>query len=120
MKRIEKMESCIEQLKEFLAGPLHNVWLGDSHLQVYVRKGRRYLEGDKLIHMLDIANISATEPGKGIGTAFIREAHVINPFSITYIESILNDQFLDHLLREGWILAERCNPPCVYLKKTSS
>lgn len=111
------MSTCIEQLKEFLAGPMHNIWLGDADLQVYVRKGRRYLGGDKLVHVRDIANISATEPGKGIGTSFIREAHALNPFPITYIESILNESFLNHLLRDGWLLVKRHEPPCVYKEK---
>jgi hypothetical protein len=110
--------TCIKQLQTFFEASTRNIWLEDKQLHVYVRKGRRYLEKDtrEIVSTLDIASIEVCKPGKGIGTLFINEAHKINPFFGTYIESILNDKFLRHLLTKGWISVEGSTPPCVYKK----
>jgi hypothetical protein len=94
-------DKCLRLLIKFLDSNERNSWLCSKGLQVYVRKSKRLFRG-RLVPVLDIASICATPPGKGVGTRFMEEANRINPYKITFVESVLNELFQGWLLRNGW------------------
>jgi hypothetical protein len=113
-----KEKSCRVQLYTFLKQAYKNKWIYDDKMKVYIRKGYHCINNN-LFKTLDIASIEVFITGNGIGTSFIDIAHAINPFEATYIESVLNERFLKHLLKDNWILQENSIPPSVYkLKET--
>lgn len=115
-----EIDSFFRELKEFLSRTSRNAWLHSENdiIQVYVRKAFHRV-GDDMPKTLDIANIKVDEltQGKGIGTAVVDGIHAINPFPVTFIESILNTSFYDHLKKQGWLDVPNSNPPCVYKRK---
>ncbi len=111
-----KEKSCRVQLYAFLKQAYRNKWIHDDKMKVYIRKGYHCIN-NKFSKTLDIASIEVFIPGNGIGTSFINIAHTINSFEATYIESVLNEKFLKHLLKNNWILQENSIPPSVYKLK---
>lgn len=110
-------ETCLEQLRKFIAqaGLRHrSLWLGDETLEVYVRYSKRGLNGE-LVEALDIATITATPTGQGIGTRFITAAHELNPWPMTFVENSLNEHLTAWLERNGWL--PHTTPYCYYKLK---
>lgn len=92
-------------LDEFLAGRFPNQYVyGEDIISVYVRKGHHAISG-VVLECLDIASITIADPFQcqGIGFKVIDHMHKVNPFRVTYIESILTDRFHERLLAENWI-----------------
>ena len=114
----EKMTIEIDNLQKFLKGNLRNIWINTAKLNVYVRKGYHYINGE-LLKTLDIANISVNESykRKGLGMKFIKDAYKINPFKVTYIENVLNSNFSKKLCEDDWLIVKDANPIC-YFKKS--
>lgn len=83
---------------------------------LYVRMGRRHLDRVTYSNVLDIANVTASNPGNG---AFTRLAEELHGRGITlYVESVLNERFCAKLLRMGFTQREGCLPPSFYLLAT--
>lgn len=93
-----------QQLDEFIAGPIPNQYVyGEDVISVYTRKGTHAIDG-AIFDCLDIARITIAErfQCQGIGFKVIDHMHRINPFRVTYIESVLTDRFYDRLIAEHW------------------
>lgn len=114
MKVLKKFR---EEFLKFLQGPYRNIYVTSGRsISVYTRKGVHRISGETR-KTLDIANITVARPGKGLGMATIALMHKINPFEVTYIESILNEGFAKRLLRDGWLPVPEANPISVYREK---
>jgi hypothetical protein len=114
-----KKKNCLEQLIDFFKSNQRNKWLEDKDMKVYVRKSKRLLPKEKnLIETLDIATIEAIKPGKGHGTKFIKAAHEINPFQMTFIENVLTPRFVRWFEKDGWTMfpSENMVPCFIKLK----
>ena len=120
MKINEVIDNDIARFKKeflaFMASSKSNTWINNKSMEVYVRKAHHSFN-DTLIRTLDIANINIKNPGQGTGMHIINWMHSVNPFPITFIESIQNKKFYEHLIREGWIEKPNSIPPCVYKEK---
>lgn len=123
MKISDILRNDVEELKQdfqvFIVGTTRNKWLeGQDTIKVYVRKGHRLING-AVVKTLDIATIEVNPDlqGRGIGMHVINWMHENNPFNVTFIESILNDNLYATLKREGWIDVPNSNPPSVYKQK---
>lgn len=80
---------------------------------LYVRMGKRYLDGKTHDNVLDIANVTASKPGNGAFTRLVEELHARGiPI---YVESVLNDRFALKLPRMGFTVRDGLQPPCFYL-----
>lgn len=114
------IESFFANFEKFLASKVRNQYIGsdDEVISVYARKGHHYV-GDSVQLTLDIARIEIDpkSQGKGIGTAIVNGVHGLNPFPVTFIESILNTQFYNRLKKQDWLDVENSNPPSVYKVK---
>jgi hypothetical protein len=78
--------------------------------QLYVRKARRYLDGE-MIEVLDIARIEAETPGSG---AFTRLSERLLAKGINlFVESVQNPRFEKKLLKLGF-LPLKTHPFCYY------
>lgn len=102
-------------LDYFLADPhSRNAYVEEPGFDdLYVRKGRRYLAGETYDRVVDLANITATNPGMGALTTLITRLHAKG--ENLYVESILNDRLVNKLYRMGFIRREGVEPPCMYL-----
>ena len=94
-------------LSEFLActdGPA-NQWIRERHMSVYVRKGRRYLEGQTM-DCLDIGTVTVDERhrGKGHFTKFLLrfEQEASRLRRLVYVESILEPRLVPFLIKRGY------------------
>jgi hypothetical protein len=78
---------------DFLGIPeIHNAWLRENGLQLYVRKSLPY-KG-----LIELANVNAEKMGKGAFTAFLdRIEHL--PLKV---ENVISDRFADFFRRRGW------------------
>jgi hypothetical protein len=90
-------------------------WLYGDDMEVYVRRSVPRLLNDRTRRQtLDIANVTVYNRGQGIFTAFLTEVHAINPWGVTYVESVLDERFGNFLLKQGFILHEGTLPPSYY------
>ncbi len=111
------IETFFVNFNKWLASSSRNQFInsGDDKILLYVRKAYHAVDG-KIFNTLDIARIEIDDKwqGKGIGKTIIDGIHGMNPFDITFIESILNPNFYTWLKRDGWLDIPNSNPPCVY------
>ena len=114
------LPSFFENFKQFLQKKVRNefVYSSDQSIHVYARKGIHLING-KQEQTLDIARIEVDDAlqGRGIGTAMINGIHDLNPFKITYVENLLNEQLYARLKKQGWLDVNNSLPPCVYKSK---
>lgn len=68
----------------------------------YVRVTRRYVKGRMYEPVLDLANIEAESPGKGVFTALVARLRKDWPTLSLYVESVLNPRFEKKLLEMGF------------------
>ena len=114
IKALNKFQS---ELAKFLSSNMRNIYVTSGRsISVYTRKGIHLING-KRRNTLDIANISISRRGKGLGMAVVNLMHQVNPFEATYVESILNERFGKRLLKEGWLVVKEANPLTVYKDK---
>lgn len=112
---------CLDLLQNFIdsvdvtSRMPRSQWLMVPGLDVYVRRGFHLIEGD-LTACLDLASLNATPMRKGIGTRFITAAHEMNPWRVTYIESVLNPHLVRWLDRNDWMRIESMAPSYYKLK----
>ena len=84
-------------LDEFLAQG-KNAWPKNSWVKepgfknLYVRISKRSLEG-RLRPMIDLADITASRPGKGTFTRLVERLRVQYPMMGIYVESVLEPRF---------------------------
>ena len=80
-----------KEIDKFLSSNLHNMWVDDGVIFIYVRKSKRYVE-KSTIDFFDIANVTVNEAyqNKGVFTNFIKEFILRYPTKNIYVESILN------------------------------
>lgn len=113
------IEECRAKITEFLQGRERNTYLYiDGIASVYVRKGHHLIEKN-MLSTFDIGSINVYEPGQGTGTIIIELIHEMNPYDVTFIESLLNTRLHSRLLLSGWKNVAGSNPPCVY-KRTQN
>lgn len=113
----DAFSSFKQELQDFFNGEQHNVYVyGGELISVYTRKGRHYINGTLEENCLDIANISIAEEfqQRGLGLRVIDYMHRINPYEVTFIESILNEHLEYRLRRDGWQEVEHSVPLSVY------
>lgn len=109
------IDSVVSRFRRFLTEKQRSMWIHAGPVAVYVRKSTRYMSGTGM-PALDIANISIDDPykGRGIGTALINAMAEAHPYSMTYIESIINEKFGEHLIGAGWTPHPNAVPLSVY------
>lgn len=76
----------------------------DGWLSLYVRKGDRYICGQRRSDVLDLANFEATEKGNGTFKKLIERIQRDYPEYTIYVENVLTAQFVDGLARMGFEL----------------
>lgn len=93
------------ELDQFLAGKAKNQYVyGNDVITVYARKDATHMIQGVPMRCFDIATITIPSlyQGRGFGMRVVDYIHSINPFRITYIESILNDEFYLRLCARSW------------------
>lgn len=113
--------TVIEQLKEFFA--MENSfprvkWLRDDKMQVYVRRGM-HIVGGKASVCFDIANVEVYKQKQGTWTAFLWQAHEMNPWDCTFVECVLNPILASWLLKNGFSYSNEVKESFVLFKKGS-
>jgi hypothetical protein len=115
-------DSVLKKLEAFLASVetrlTANEWLTDDKMQVYVRKGRRLIDG-KMRTTLDIANVEVYDKGQGTFTDFLNKAHDMHPWDATYVECVHNPDLAVFLVRYGFMPHPQ-SPSSFYLPKDPS
>lgn len=127
------MEPIIDQLRTLIADNYHkcqraagltdpseNVWLRDTHLEIYVRICPTYLQRGVKEKNLQLANINATAPGKGHFTAFLEQAERMSPYSAIFIENVLTPRLCAFFERRGYVKWTEVETilPCYVFRRT--
>lgn len=95
-------------LEEFLKGSLRNSYIDEPGFKsLYVRKGPRYIEGQKFDNVFQIARVEAEKKGEGVFSKLIEKLKNKN-LSI-YIESILNPRLPNKLENLGFKKVDKNN-----------
>ena len=76
--------------REFIGSNLRNLYIEEKHVYAYVRKSKRYIEG-QFIDCIDIANITVNEDfqNRGYCTKFLTYV-ISNYWENIYVECIQN------------------------------
>lgn len=102
--------------EEFLDQDLvRNSWVKDHNLDIYLRKGTRWLVYNEDTHTiresvfaLDIANATAKTPGKGDFTRYLKYLEKLlkndryKVIECIYVENIMSEVFTKFLSRQGF------------------
>lgn len=94
-------------LDDFLASNMVNLIGQRSYVDepgfdsLYVRVTKHYLDG-KWLATIDIANVTATEPGKGAFTRLLQRLRSRYPHMTLFVESVQNERLMHKLLRMGF------------------
>ena len=82
-------------------------WISPKGLAVYVRYTRHYING-VVVDTIDLANINATQQGKGVFTAFLKKVEEIAKCQsrVVYIENVLERRFQEFFERRGYVLID--------------
>ena len=72
----------------------------DNGLEVYLRKGPRYVQGVLIPYTVCIANVVSRNPGRGIFTGFLNE--LLGLGVIVYVESVVNPRLARYLASNGF------------------
>jgi hypothetical protein len=98
-------------LQAFLAGTSRNAYVRFSGFaSLYVRHTVRFG-----IETIDLANIEASEPGKGAFTALLKHLRQTYPHMGIYVECVLNDRFKDKLAVMGFSRHDEGRTPSFFL-----
>lgn len=86
---------------------------------LYVRYTSRYIDGQFVSPVLDLANAEASKPGNGAFTALIKHLRTNYPELWLYAESVLSERVAKKLERMGFIPLQNTNhmgwPSCLYM-----
>lgn len=106
----------MEQVLKFLSGSKNNAWVRVGKINVYVRKGRHFIN-DEVTSCFDLANISVVKAnrGKGIFAQFLTDLELIlvernDGLSCIYVENVINPKFACYLSRCGFIQTGGATP----------
>lgn len=93
--------------QEFLASPDRIAWVETGAMSVYMRKSRRYLDG-QLVDCVDLASFSVPEHSwnQGLATRFVVDVLSTQPKPV-YIESILSEAMEHIALKLGFLYKDR-------------
>jgi vacuolar-type H+-ATPase subunit I/STV1 len=98
------MLSIADQFKKFMESKSTNTWIESDIFHVYVRKGRRYING-VITNTIDIANILSIpieHRGKGYFKSFILN---VESYGLpVYVECIHNPLLITMLSKHGYQL----------------
>ena len=83
-------------------------------ISLYVRHGRRYINGVEFPNILDIANVEVEIKGKGTFTRLIERIRSEYPGIGIYVESIQNPRLPAKLEQLGFTKVEGIFPPSYY------
>jgi hypothetical protein len=109
-----KLDDFISQAREKWP---YNAWVTEpGFAELYVRVSWRPLE-NKMVQVIDLANITATKPGNGAFTKLVAKLREKYPELGIYVESVLNPRFDAKLLKMGFI--ERQEAPHNYYLLTT-
>jgi GNAT superfamily N-acetyltransferase len=94
-------------IEAFLKSSYPSLWLEDSKMHVYVRKGHHALEDNHIQRTFDIANITVFEGlrGQGVFSGWLEyvETVVRNAgYAYIYVENIMEDGLAGFLVRKGY------------------
>lgn len=95
---------------EFLASRYRNLWVDDYNLEIYLRKGERYLRPNPHGHIVkfstfEIANIISLKPGNGNFTNYLNYLNKTitkDNFDCIFIENIMDSRFVKFLKRNNF------------------
>lgn len=104
MTELEQLKNFIERAKPIKFG--ERTWIENEKIKVYVRKAHRLINKQMLVS-LDLATIEVAPSfqNQGLCSNFIKSAHAVNPFDITFIENVLDENLRRHLIKNDWISA---------------
>lgn len=91
-------------LAEFMANPkVHNAYLNEPRWNfLYIRKGKRVLDGQIHENVIELANIEAEVTGKGTFKKLVARIQEDYPEHTTFVENVLVPRFAEGLLRMGF------------------
>lgn len=81
-----------------------NEWLRWGKMAVYLRVGPRLIEG-KMVQCIQLANLVTPEAYQGRGLFTEMLGHLSTTDLPIYVEQVLNRNFLDALMRRGFVSA---------------
>ena len=80
-----------------------NAWVtAEGFSDLYVRFGQRYIGGELVSNVLDLANMTAAVPGDGAFTRLLKTLNDEHPELTLYVENVLTPRFGDRLVRLGF------------------
>jgi hypothetical protein len=85
---------------------------------LYVRWGRRTVDGTVHYPVLDIATVTVAEKqrGRGVFTDLLDRIRDQHPTLHLFVENAIEERFQKHLERYGFVVREpRTDPPCYFL-----
>lgn len=98
------MRSIIQQVDDFIISSYTNLWLEDDILNVYVRKGKRYIEGN-ISETFDVANILSINKKyekQGYFKAFMLKVEELG--MTIFVECIHNPKLTEMLQKNGYTI----------------
>ena len=82
---------------------IRNMWVREKGFSsLYVRLCRRYIHGNVVSNVLDIASVEASKPGNGAFTKLIERIRKRYPYLTIYIENVLNPRFAVKIMHLGF------------------
>jgi 3-deoxy-D-arabino-heptulosonate 7-phosphate (DAHP) synthase len=124
--------SKLPTLREFLQSDIRNSYIQHHDLELYVRRGWRFIEGRRMT-TLDIANVANTrrsdnlkindQAGRTGQWQLLDQAakSLVVEFGLDgiYIENVFNEFLPSKLLRDGYrLVSEQGMTPCFYWPAT--
>lgn len=116
------MENLVETIIECASRPqFTNQWVQNECAKVYIRVRRRLVDQEQ-VQSLDLATIEVAPAWreKGVMSYIIAQTHAMNPWSITYVENVLNPIVAHHLESRGWVQDPAMPYDVSYYKRTST
>lgn len=111
----ELVDPLIEQFRTFYFNPsLKNVHLTTDDVRIYVRKSRRFHEGNE-VRCIDIASIAILNDknrGRGLFTMFLDRLLKEYPTQSFYVESIVNPVIMIVTEKFGFVTTPLSHPMC--------
>lgn len=83
---------------------------------LYVRYVTRYIKGEFVHPVLDLANMEAMKKGKGAFTELVAHIRATHPECWIYVECVLNDRLGGKLLRMGFTRQDAGMSECFFLE----
>ena len=104
-------------LEAFMHSNLRAVWIDEDSIRVYVRKGRRAINGMG-VPCFDVANIEVDvdKRRQGVFKAWLARAEVLardHEFTCVLVENVHNEHLLTYLLANGYRTGYHA-PDCYY------